>query len=319
MSRVIAVTGAAGYLGQHLISHLYDTIADIDHFIALDIRKINLPSQIPCTSYEYDIRNDFTKILEEYNVTDLIHMAWMLKPVHNVKKAYSVDIEGTKNVLQVAYDAKVNYLLHTSSTLAYGAHLDNPYPLRESDPLRGNKNFHYPYHKALVEKMIQEFQQTNPDCMKIGIIRPSAILSYELKNYVAEILRGGWRTFFMMSFPNKDTPIQFLHLKDALSGFKFMLDNRLEGPFNLTPDTDVTVGKIPKILNGRGFHFPLRVLRALLWLQWKLHLSEAPSSYLDFVAYPFVASNEKIKRLGYNPEFSTVDAIETLKQKKPLP
>ncbi len=319
MSRVIAVTGAAGFLGQRLISHLYDNLVNIDHFVALDIRKISLPKHIPCTSYEYDIRNDFTKILVENSVTDLIHMAWMLKPVHNVKKAYSVDIKGTKNVLQIAYDAKVNYLLHTSSTLAYGAHPDNPYPLRESDPLRGNKNFHYPYHKALAEKMIQEFQQTHPDCMKIGISRPSAILSYEVKNYISEILRGGWRTFFMMPYPNKDTPIQFLHLKDALSGFKFMLENQLEGPFNITPDIDVTVGEIPKILEGRGFYIPLQILRTLLWLQWKLHISEAPSGYLDFVAYPFVASNEKIKELGYVPEFSTIDALLSLKRKKSLP
>jgi UDP-glucose 4-epimerase len=318
MSRVIVVTGAAGYLGQHLISYLYNNMVDIGHFVALDIRKVNLPSEIPCTSYEYDIRNDFTTILEENNVTDIIHLAWMLKPVHNDKKAYSVDIEGTKNVLQVAYDAKVDYLLHASSTLAYGAHPDNPYPLRESDPLRGNKNFHYPYNKALAEKIIQEFQQTNSDCIKIGIIRPSAILSYELKNYVAEILRGGWRTFFMMPYPNKDTQIQFLHLKDALSGFKFVLENQSEGSFNLTPDTDVTVGEIPKILNGKGFYAPLGILRALLWLQWKLHLSEAPPGYLDFVAYPFVASNEKIKELGYAPEFSTIDALRTLKQKKSL-
>jgi UDP-glucose 4-epimerase len=313
MSRVIAITGSAGYLGQRLIPHLYNTMANVNHFIALDIRKMDLHLQIPFTFYEFDIRNDFTEILEANDVTDLIHLAWMLTPVHNVKKAYSVDIEGTKNVLRTAYNAKVKYLLHTSSTLAYGAHPDNPYPLRESDPLRGNENFHYPYHKALVENLIDEFEQTNPDCMLIGRIRPSAILSYELKNYVAEILRARWRTLFMMPYPNKNTHIQFLHLKDALNGFKFMLERRLEGPYNITPDTDVTVGEIPNILNERGFHVPLHILRALLWLQWKLHLSQAPSGYLNFVAYPFVASNKKAREQGFLPKFSTKDALLSLK------
>ncbi len=319
MSRVIAITGAAGYLGQRLIPHLYHSMDNIDQFIAFDIRKIGLPSDIPCTFYEFDIRQDFTEILETHQVTDLVHMAWMLKPVHNTKKAYSVDINGTQNVLQVAYNAKVKYLLHTSSTLAYGAHHDNPYPLLESDQLRGNKSFHYPYHKALAENLIDKFEQTHSESMKIGRIRPSTILSYELKSYVAEILRGGWRTLFMLPYPNKNTPVQFLHLFDALNGFKFMLENRLEGPFNITSDDTITIGQIPKLLNQRGFRAPIRILRALLWLQWKFHLSEAPSGYLDFVAYPFVASNEKIKKLGYVPEFSTIDALLTLQRKESLP
>ncbi len=314
MSRVIAITGAAGYLGQRLIQHLYKTMADVDHFIGLDIRKIDFHSQIPATFYEFDIRNDFVEILEKNDVTDLVHLAWALKPVHNVKKAYSVDIEGTKNVLTSAYNANIKYLLHTSSTLAYGAHPDNPYPLIESDPLRGNKNFHYPYHKALAEKIIDEFVDIHPNCMKIGRIRPSAILSSELRHYYGEILRARWRTLFMLPYPNKDTRIQFLHVNDALNGFKLMLDKRLEGPYNITPDTDIKIGEIPNLLNKRGFQVPLHILRALLWLQWKLRLSEAPSGYIDFVAYTFVGSNKKAREQGFKPEFSTKDALLSLKE-----
>lgn len=315
MSRVIAITGAAGYLGQHLIPYLFQFSSDIDLFVALDIREISSPSGIPLSYYKIDVRDEFSSVLEEHGVTDLIHMAWVLNPIHNSKKAFQVDVEGTKNALKQAYNANIDYFLHTSSTLAYGAYPDNPYPLTESDPLRGNENFHYSYHKALAEQTIDEFKERYSNSMKIGKIRPSAILSYDLQNFVAEILRGGWRTFFLMPHPNKDTHIQFLHIADALLGFKMMLDQRLEGAYNVCPNTDVIVGQIPKILKGRGPRVSLRILKVLLWVQWKLRLSRAPPAYLDFVAYPFVASNSKMKKLGYNPKYSTEEALLSLQEK----
>lgn len=315
MSRVIAITGAAGYLGQHLIQYLSRVSSDIDLFVALDIRDVIHPPEIPLSFYKIDIRDKFSSVLEDHGVTDLIHMAWILNPIHNAKKAFQIDIEGTKNALKEAFSAKIDYFLHTSSTLAYGAHPDNPYPLTESDPLHGNEKFHYSYHKALAEQAIDEFRTKNTNCMKIGKIRPSAILSYDIQNFVADILRGGWRTFFLMPFPNKTTSIQFLHLEDALDGFKIMLDRRLEGAYNICPNTDVTVGQIPTILNGRGVKVPLSVLKGLLWIQWKLRLSRAPPAYLDFVAYPFVASNQKMRKLGYSPKYSTEEVLLSLKGK----
>ncbi|UCG03885.1 MAG: NAD-dependent epimerase/dehydratase family protein [Candidatus Heimdallarchaeota archaeon] len=315
MTRVIAITGAAGYLGQHLIQYLNRVCSDIELFVAIDIQKIAYFPEIPLISYKIDVRDNFFSVLEDHGVTDLIHMAWILNPIHNVKKAYKIDVEGTKNVLKEGSKANVDYFLHTSSTLAYGAHPDNPYPLSESDPLRGNQKFHYSHHKVLAEQVVDEFRTKNNNNMKIGKIRPSAILSYDSENFVANILRGGWRTFFLMPYPNEDTPIQFLHLKDALEGFRFMLDQRLEGVYNVCPNTDVLVGQIPRILNGRGVKVPLRLLKGLLWIQWKLRLSQAPPAYLDFVAYPFVASNQKVKNLGYSPKYSTEEVLLSFKGK----
>ncbi|MFX0182707.1 MAG: NAD-dependent epimerase/dehydratase family protein [Candidatus Hodarchaeota archaeon] len=310
MSKVLAITGIASYIGRHLIPYLNSSNMQIDQFIGLDIRTISFPSEIPFSFYKCDIQNNFSKILEEYGVTDLIHLAWTVNPVHNVKKAYHVDIEGTKNTLEQAFKAKISYFLYTSSTLCYGAFPDNPYPLTENDKLRGNKSFHYSYHKALAEQLLDKFEKSHN--MKIGRIRPSPILSGDLQSYVSEILRGGWRTFFLLPYSNKDTPVQFLHMKDALKGFQIMLERRLIGPFNLAPDYDVKIGEIPELLQVRGLQIPLRVLKGILWFQWKLRLSEVPPAYLDFVAYPFVVSNHKLKAQGFKPEYTTKEALLSL-------
>ncbi|MHA1971870.1 MAG: NAD-dependent epimerase/dehydratase family protein [Candidatus Hodarchaeales archaeon] len=319
MSRILAITGGSGYLAKSLMNYLNSREDRIfDEYITLDIRETEYPEGLPVTFYKVDVREDFSKILKDHSVTDVLHMAWILSPTHNRKMAYSVDIQGTKNVLKMVEKSDIEYLLHTSSTLAYGAHPDNPYPLKETDFLRGNKGFHYSYHKMIAEEIISDFKLEHPD-LAIGVVRPSAILSFELDNYVADILRCGWRTMFMMPYPNAETPIQFLHLFDAIQGFILILEKRLAGIYNLTPIKDVKLGDIPSILNERGIKLPLRLLKFMVAIQWMLRLSRAPPSYLDFVAYPFVASNDKLRNFGFTPQYSTRETILSVKYGDPQP
>ena len=314
MSRVIAVTGANGYLAQHLMEYLYQSFTDIDHFVGLDIRSVNSDQKIPASYHQMDILGLKAELLEEHGVTDLIHMAWTVTPSHNQKRAYKVDIEGTKTVLREAELAGVQYFLHTSSTLAYGAYPDNPIPLTEDHPLRGNKEFHYSYNKMLVEQILDDFEANYNGSMLIGRIRPSTILSSDLKSFFTGILSGGWRTFYLTPYPDPKTPAQLLHVDDAIQAFTIMVEKRLQGAYNATPDHSVAVGDFASILGGRGMRLPLKVLKGLLWVQWIFRISEAPSSYLDFVAYPFVASNEKLAKEGYKPKYSSEECLKTIKK-----
>ncbi|PWI47771.1 hypothetical protein CEE45_10340 [Candidatus Heimdallarchaeota archaeon B3_Heim] len=313
LTRVVAITGAAGYLAQHLIQNFAKQLPDCDLLVGFDVKKSIQKVDFPFEYRQMDILNLSAEVLQEFGVTDLIHMVWTVTPSYNTQRAYNVDIHGTKHVLMQAAEAGVEYFLHTSSTLAYGAHLDNPNPLTESHPLRGNKEFHYSHHKLLAEQLIDNFKENSITDMRIGRIRPSPILSADLDSYVTTILQGGWRTFFLMPHPNPKTPIQFMHIDDAVQAFYLMVSKRLEGAYNATPNQSVPVGDIPRILNGRGIHIPLRILKLLLWCQWKLRLSEVPAPYLDFVAYPYVASNEKLRAEGFDPKFSTEETLNSLR------
>jgi UDP-glucose 4-epimerase len=282
--------------------------------VGFDIKKSIPKVDFPLEYYNLDILNLTPESLLEHGVTDLIHLAWIVTPTHNKSRAYNIDINGTEHVLKQAQTAGVEYFLHTSSTLAYGAYVDNPNPLTEIHPLRGNENFHYSYHKMLVERILDDFEKGKTCSMKIGRIRPSPILSPDLNSFVTTLLQGGWRTFFLMPHPNPNTPIQFLHIDDVIQAFYLMISKRLEGAYNATPSQSVVVGEIPRILKGRGIRIPLRILKPLLWVQWKLHISEAPPPYLDFVAHPYVASNDKLRAEGFNPKFSSEEALNSLRQ-----
>ncbi len=67
----------------------------------------------------------------------LVHLAFILNPMHDEAAMYEIDVGGTHNVLEAAADAGVGQVLVTSSSTAYGAFPDNPVPLTEEHPVRG--------------------------------------------------------------------------------------------------------------------------------------------------------------------------------------
>ena len=56
---------------------------------------------------------------------------------------YSVDVLGTKNVLEACVATGVGRIVVTSSGAAYGYYADNPPAIAEDWPLRGNPAFAY--------------------------------------------------------------------------------------------------------------------------------------------------------------------------------
>jgi UDP-glucose 4-epimerase len=310
--RVFAITGISGYLGSNLLPVLRKNFSK-SLIVGIDIKKPNKNEKMIDHFYERDIRNQLEDIFVKHHVTDVIHLAWTVKPIHNKKKAYSIDIDGTLNVLQESEAANIEYFLHTSSTLSYGAHQDNDFPLTENSPLRGNKEFHYSYHKKLVEEKIEDFILTKPR-IKIGIIRPSSFLGSDMDNYITRILSGGLKTFFMLPYPDGKTPIQWSHVDDIIDAYLIMIKKRLEGKYNATTDTTISMKEIPKLLEGRGIRLPYATMKWLLWIEWKLRISEAPPSYLDFVKYPFVATSKKLQEHGFDPKFTSKETILAIKK-----
>ena len=56
---------------------------------------------------------------------------------------------------------------------------------------------------------------------------------------------------------------------------------------------------------------PLRVWRRFASVMWRLRASEAPPGSLDFALYPWIVSNEKLKReTGWEPRYSSLETFE---------
>ena len=128
----ILVTGASGYLGRLLVSELGRelTAGRIGTLVATDIRTVS-PDEL--TRGVHDIRHDvrdggLADVLLEHAVDCVVHLASIVTPPKGSTREfeYSVDVGGTRRVLDACVEAGVRRIVVTSSGAAYGYHADNP-------------------------------------------------------------------------------------------------------------------------------------------------------------------------------------------------
>jgi UDP-glucose 4-epimerase len=142
----IAITGIGGYFGQKILLELSkENIAE--KIIGVDIREPQLKIK-NFTFYNCDIRNpDLSKHFKQNRIDTVLHLAFIVKPIHDQDRAYDININGTKNVLQACKKASVKKVIVTSSGAVYGAHPDNPEFLTEDVAVRPNHDYYYCLHK----------------------------------------------------------------------------------------------------------------------------------------------------------------------------
>ena len=138
----VLITGAFSPIGCALMQELSNHSLDV---IATDIAPtLRFPLHYRFTSM--DVRSqDPDKIIAHERPDVVIHLA-ATQPQSNRQLAYQVNVIGTRNVLDACIAHGVKRLVVTSSNAAYGYHADNPQPLTESAPLRGNPEFSYADH-----------------------------------------------------------------------------------------------------------------------------------------------------------------------------
>ena len=153
----VAITGAGGYIGQRLIAYL-DSQDTCTRILGTDITEPEVSSE-KLTFLNRDIRDhgliDFFK---DQDVETLVHLAFIVDPIHDEKQMYDVNVNGTLNILRICEELNIGHVIVASSGTAYGAWPDNPEPLKEDDPIRVfPPTFNYAHHKGLNEQHCAEF------------------------------------------------------------------------------------------------------------------------------------------------------------------
>nr|MDT0522848.1 NAD(P)-dependent oxidoreductase [Streptomyces sp. DSM 41633] len=111
----IAVTGAAGMLGSHLVARL---AADGHDVIGIDLRDD--PHPPPGVRHVVaDIRDGVVLGRAFAGADALVHCAAAL-PSYPVDQIRSITVDGTRTVLSAAHRARVPRVVHISSTAVYG-------------------------------------------------------------------------------------------------------------------------------------------------------------------------------------------------------
>lgn len=301
----ILITGASGYIGHQLVKKLLDRGEEV---VGVDIseRAFSHPAY---HFYLLDIRDrKLEKVFLKHSITKVAHLACIVTPRPNMDRdfMYSVDIEGTKNILEFAKKFQIKTLSVASSGAAYGYHMDNPEWLKENHPVRGNKEFPYSYHKALVEKMLHSFQEKNPT-VDLFIFRIGTVLGKSVNNQITDLFKKP----FLIGIRGSESPFVFIWDEELIHIFVLSIIGKAKpGIYNIASDGKVTIKEMGEELSKRIIFFPSWLLASLLFILKRLRLTQYGEEQINFLRYRPVLSNEKlVDEFSYKPKLSSIEVF----------
>ncbi len=305
------ITGGAGYIGSRLVERLAGRPEAVAEGVEILIGDVRPPRVFrPRVSYrEMDVRDagPVRDAIDSWRPDVVVHLAFVLNPIHDEALMYSIDVEGTRNVLDACSAADVGQVLVTSSSTAYGAFPDNPVPLTEEHPVRGVAEFEYARDKTEADRLCQLWAARHPERV-MTIVRPCIVFGPSVDNY---LLRLWTEQPFQADFGLEDPGIQFVHEDDVVEALALLLAGRFPGAFNVAGDGVMGVAECAELIGLPRRRMPAAVMRRFASAMWRLRLSEAPPGSLAFAMYPWIVSNEKLKReTGWKPRFSSRETFE---------
>lgn len=304
------ITGAAGYIGRQVVARLAEDRRGIKTIVAMDVREVPAKGRLPGVEYvTADVRSPgLTDTLRRYGVEAVVHLASIVTPGKGMTEEflYSVDVLGTRNVLEACVAARVRHLTVTSSGAAYGYHADNPEWLVETAPLRGNDSFAYSRHKRIVEEDLARYRALHPELRQL-IFRPGTILGESTSNQITALFEKP----IVLGIRGSASPWVFIWDQDVVNCIVMGVHEGREGIYNLAGDGVITQREVAARLRKPYVALPAGLLRGALTALKALGLSQYGPEQVAFLQYRPVLKNDALKReFGYTPQLSTSQVFD---------
>lgn len=304
--RVVAVTGAAGYIGERLVERLLAN-PGVRRVIGIDVR----PSAIEhdkLTFLQRDITRPLDEIFRRAKVESVVHLAFVLRQLRDRAEGKRVNVEGASNVLWACEAAGVKRIVLMSSSTVYGPHADNPEALTEEDEVRPPKGFFYAEDKATCETYYRRYQEQRNDAT-VSILRGCVVLGPNARNFITTALDKP----LLIGVGRADPPMQFLHEEDLLEVLWRFVTERHSGIFNVAAPGTITWSEMVRMAGKRMLRFSAPIAYGLTDLTWRLRLqNDAPGVGLDFIRWPWVVSTGKLEQeLHHTFKYNSRQVVES--------
>ena len=307
----ILVTGAAGFLGLHVVNRLVDKGHNV---VALDMEPIHTkeyPKGIKF--FQVDIRNMpvLQKVLVDEGIEAVVHGAAAL-PLWERKDIFETNVQGTRNMLELSKQFGVKRFCYISSTAVYG--VPEKHPIMEDDPLIGVGP--YGESKILAESVCEEYRNQG---MIVPIIRP--------KTFVGTVRMGVFGILYEWVMEGRRIPVigdgtnryQLLEVEDLVDAIELTLTKpakKVNDTFNVgavefkTVNEDVGALCEHAATGARVMHTPANIVKMLLKGFEQLGWSPLYQWVYDTADKDSFVSTEKIqKTLGWKPKYSNAQAL----------
>jgi len=307
LGKVIAITGAAGYIGRALVEHLQKQHW-VERIIALDLKPF--PATGTVIPYTLDVRDaSFLRaVLAEHAVTHLVHAAFVVSqpPDMTVEQIRRINVEGSQGVIHQAFEYGVEHLTFISSVAVYGYRGDQPPVVKEH--ASAQPNMVYGKHKVEVERYLTGQQPFYPRT-QVAILRPVAVVGPRGQQQSHLRALTAQPVFVLSNSGQART--QAIHEDDLTSLLSTVLERKIGGIYNAAPDDSASWAEISKLTGLPVFALPRSVLNLATRLNRVLPaLRGFTREVVDLFSETLVVDNAAIRQAtDWIPRHTTLEAF----------
>ncbi len=253
MTKRALVTGAAGFIGYHLVHHLHGE-GIVVH--GLDRPGVPMPADQHIDWHTCDVTNaaQVEVVVSQIQPDYVFHLAALLKS-ESCADLLAVNVVGTQNVLDALVATRPEArVLVTGSSAEYGLVQPDELPIREENSLRPLSPYgvskvaqsllaaQYTYRHDLAVIRTRTFNLTGPG-------EPDTLVCSAFAKQIAEIERGLRPP--VLKVGNLESTRDFLDVRDAVRAYWLSCSQGTPGEvYNVCSGQSVKIEKILQILTG---------------------------------------------------------------------
>ena len=311
----IVLIGASGNVGTSVLEALSGDAA-VTSILGIARRIPSLAYPKTQWAQAHVARDDLRPHLSGADV--VIHLAWLIQPSRRLPLLRETNVDGSRRVFEAIVDSSVPALVYASSVGVY-----SPGPkdraVDESWATDGTPTSFYASHKAEVERLLDDFEQRNRD-RRVVRLRPALIFKKEAAAEIRRLFTGPFlpgiilrRTLIPLYPISPGLSFQCVHSYDVGHAYRLAATKDVRGAYNIAAEPVVDSEQLSKVLGARPLEVAPSVLRAVAAATWRARVQPTPNGWVDMgLAVPTMDTTKAREELGWEPRFSSVQALEDL-------
>jgi nucleoside-diphosphate-sugar epimerase len=303
----VCVTGATGFIGRKLCLELAGKGFRV-HALCRDTNHALVVKHDNITLFKGDILDKQSLNAAMEGCEQIYHTAALAKMwCPDTNDFYTVNVMGTRNVLEAARACHVKKVVYTSTCGVWGPSINHP--IVETDPRTTGFPIHYERTKYLAELEVNRFVQEG---LNVVTVNPSRVYgegpvtdSNTVSKMISAYIKGKWRVI-----PGDGNYIaNYAFLDDVVNGHLAAMELGVAGNRYILGGEDISFTCFFDTLaevsgkNYKLFKVPQKAIKMYSQLQWlKTCLTGLPPYFLP----------EFADRLKFNQRYSSQKAQKEL-------
>jgi UDP-glucose 4-epimerase len=307
----VVITGATGNVGTAVVAALHGA-----GFELVGLSRRDPPAQFPVARF---VTGDVaTADLEAvFAGSDaVVHLAWQIQPSRDRERVWRTNVLGTRRVLDAALAARVPRLVVASSIGVYG-----PGPkddlVDEQWPTSGIRSSSYSVHKAVVEGLLDTFEEAHPE-VRVIRMRPALIFQYASASQQRRLFAGPFvvgralRPTRLVIVPDiAGLRFQAVHASDVAEAYRLAVTMpEANGAYNVAAGPVLDMPTIARFVGAATLRIPRALARPAFAAAYTLRLHPSEPGWLDLaLESPLVSSARITAELGWSARRSALETI----------